>query len=98
MTWKTEFGADYEPPREILWNPALKDTSWHNDTCPSFVPYADDSVQLFVQPRDSALRETYAETRFIVLHTHTDDMIDCLYEGNDVHEAIHATLDATIGK
>ncbi len=44
--WVDEFGADYEVPKELISNPRLVDSSWHNDICPSF-SVVDDMSEVF---------------------------------------------------
>lgn len=85
MSWKSEFGAEYEVPPEIL-SSDLIDDSWHNDACPSFRRADDEHHKLWVEHPDPDSRETTGP-RFMVMKGDSDEPI---YYGDDVTAALAA--------
>jgi len=72
-SWRSEFGSDWAVPQEIdalVSSGQLEDSSWHNDTSPSFrrtTPEQDGSIKmLWVDHPDPDQREMYG-TRFGVM-------------------------------
>lgn len=97
-TWKTEFDTGYSVPAEICQlvdSGQLEDVSWHNDTCPSFaradVPVEDKDLRLWVDHANPYQREVETNNRFTVT-VQGDDYYHCLYDGDDVSEALRAFL------
>lgn len=84
MTWKTEFREEYKVPVEIqmeVVDGKLVDTSWHNDTCPSFtsaVKRCEDRLRLWsdaVVPADrEILCNRYCITKDDEAMFQTDDI------------------------
>lgn len=94
--WREEFGDDWAVPAVISNDPALDETSWHNDVCPSFVmlsPFVtfadrDDDIRLWVDHPDPAMREFSEAPRFRVCNNDGD----VLFESEDDPTAAVAAL------
>lgn len=91
MSWKTEFGDDYKVPTVI--SSFLKDESYRNDACPSFVTSdcerdedGEARYKLWVEHPDPDKRE-FDGPRLIV--SDRDTATD-LYAGESPEEALRA--------
>lgn len=77
--WTTEFSRDFEIPGFISFlvsKKVLEDTSWHNDTMPSFSVFnygGDNGVQLWVDHPFATRREMPEMERFGVTTTRNAD-------------------------
>lgn len=72
-TYATEFSPALAPEAEVInmmQHLGLEDTSWHNNSCPSWsYDFKDKSIlTVFVQPLDCTLREFPESVRFQVQH------------------------------
>lgn len=91
--WRTEFGADYEVPKEITENPLFTDVSWGQEMCPAFTikaelkSYEFPRVILWVEHPNARLREVM-EKRFLVATTGADGQSRDILETDDVNLAI----------
>ena len=84
MSYQIEF-PDFDAAGEAdaLIAAGFKDTSWHNDTCPSFTR---DGLWIFVDYVDPARREFPEAPRVVVK---TDDVEPALlFEGDDMAQAL----------
>jgi len=91
-SWADVFGPEYDVPREILDLVArgkLKDTSWGNDICPSFMTL-DEKLQLWVDHPDPEQREEPSYPRFGVNLLHADGSYDSLASTDNLGEALAA--------
>jgi hypothetical protein len=86
MTYRQEF-PDFDPATLPAIPAEWTDTSWHNDTCPSF--NAGNGKVVFVEYADPAQREFADVARFTV---HADpatvDSNDVLFESEDWAEIL----------
>lgn len=94
MSWRHEFGVDYEVPSFLSFlakKKVLQDTSWHNDIMPSFSLYREigdhsDEVRLWVDHPFKSRRETQGQRYGVVVNedqnqvfeSNTDDLDDAL--------------------
>ena len=88
-TWRAEFGPQYDVPQEILdmvSKGVLKDSSWHNDLCPSFMT-PDEKLQIWVEHPDENEREM-SGPRFGVTRFRDDGNSDDLASTDDLQEAL----------
>jgi len=89
-TWLSEFGSEYEIPSQVLDLPRLVDTSWHNDSCPSFTlqQYEQGSdmplATLWIEHPEKSKREPDYADRYLV---QTDDF-QAIYSGDNLAEAL----------
>lgn len=88
MTYRTEF-----PDFDAATMPAIPadwtDTSWHNDTCPSF---SVNGLRIFVDYADPAMREVPECERYSV---HTDDDGRDICYGDDWAAVLRAVEEYT---
>ena len=82
MTYRTEF-PDY-PPESMPAIPAgWIDTSWHNDTCPSF-QVGENGPQVYVDYLNPARREIEGCPRFtVIVYDENDEQMPPLLETDD---------------
>lgn len=90
-TYRTEF-PDFDPATMPII-PAWLDTSWHNDTCPSF---QSETVRIFIDYADPQQREIAESVRYSV-HANDNAMADVLFYADD-WLAILAFVDAYEGR
>ncbi len=95
IRWDKEFPPEFTPPPAILSLVArrvLEDTSWHNDTCPSFVGTTRDGVlvKLFCDAADPFMREDEEWPRYVLGPVDDDGTMaeDSIYEGDDLGEVL----------
>jgi hypothetical protein len=91
--YEYEHGSGFAIPVEVTSDPDLIDMSWHNNVCPSFACEADDPdepCQLWIDRPNPDERENDGAERFTV----TDGAYECLYAGDDIHEALAVLKDA----
>lgn len=95
--WGAEHGAGYDVPEAVtslVLSGEAEDTSWHNDTCPSFTwPAKADgdalpAVVLWVEHPNPERREYEGGRRFAV-HIHTEDRGEArvIHETDDAEDA-----------
>ena len=63
---------DYDPATLPAIPANWRDTSWHNDMCPSF---AYGCVQVFIDYADPEMRESASGYRYGVGYWHEDDFV-----------------------
>jgi hypothetical protein len=63
-----------------------KDTSWHNDMCPSFSPC--EGLTVFIDRINPADRGDEYGPRFAVVLSDMPDPTGCLYDGDDWEEVL----------
>jgi hypothetical protein len=91
-TYASEFGPKYHPEPEVLHllgQLFFLDSSWHNDTCPSWTYEFNDRSTLivFVQPADATLREWPEAKRFNVqIRDPEGDLTDYDFDTDDQGE------------
>lgn len=73
MNWREEFGDAYDIPQWFDDHPDLQDTSWHNDTSPSFETGVDHPdypenarVRIWAEHHDTEERETSGSHRYFI--------------------------------
>lgn len=96
MSHQEEFSPAYAVPvalDQLVHRDLLRDTSWHNDACPSFVVAQDHLVRdeeylavLWVEHPDPAQRESGAPRRFFVTNGPNPPIV----ETDNLVEALHA--------
>lgn len=73
MSYRSEFGQEFELGFDVYKFPQLNDKSWHNDVCPSFYfKIADQYFVLWVDFEDPARRE-YASDRYTIVSAENYD-------------------------
>jgi hypothetical protein len=87
MTYKTEFSS-YDD--ELTLPAGWVDTSWHNDTCPSFEKIVGDTtIRLWCDFKDPDLREVGGNPRFTVCkHFPDEDIFECLGQSESMAGAL----------
>ena len=87
MTFQTEF-PDFSPDTMPTFPEGWTDSSWHNDSCPSFTA-PDKSMLVFVDYLPKALREVQTYPRFVVLRLDNGQMTDrCLIDSDSWDEIL----------
>lgn len=99
--WERQFGKEYDVPALFTQHPDLYDTSWRNDTSPSFTlaQFADNDVEeqprLVVEHPEQDKREAGGD-RFVVFTAGADDDEEhypmMVYSGDDAQDALDALL------
>lgn len=101
MSWKKEFGPEFHPEPAMLSHFArhsdVVDTSWHNDTCPSFeLPgrTPDETVRIWINPENPENREYPDMPRYgVVTYSDRNGWEErTRYEGDNMYFAIVAFL------
>lgn len=83
MSWRDEFGDEYDVPKWFDDHPDLEDTSWHNDVSPSFETginhpdYPQNArVRIWVEHHDPSEREATGSHRYFIQFVGERDVSD----------------------
>jgi hypothetical protein len=72
MSYKSEFGSNFELCNDVFIPEGFIDESWHNDAMPNFVN-PDLKLRLWIDWLDPEMRDCEDEPRFFIEHVLIDE-------------------------